>query len=190
MPNGKPSSRAIVEGANSFITPDARKTLQQAGIMIIKDASANKCGVITSSYEILSGLMLDEEEFHKVKETLVSEVLDILKKAACREADWLMNMHRSTGKMMTDLTDELSLAINAKNQQIADYLSSHPELIEDEVILSHLPKLFTTEFKDRLARIPAEYRKAIVSVELAARIIYHANHSLESEIRQAINQQK
>ena len=63
LPNGLNSSKAIVEGANSFITPEARAKLQDAGILIVKDASANKCGVITSSYEIMSGIMLDKDEF-------------------------------------------------------------------------------------------------------------------------------
>ncbi|MBR2373735.1 MAG: NAD-glutamate dehydrogenase, partial [Lentisphaeria bacterium] len=37
--------RAIVEGANSFLTPAARIELQKSGILNVKDASANKCGV-------------------------------------------------------------------------------------------------------------------------------------------------
>jgi glutamate dehydrogenase len=50
---GKPSSPLIVEGANLFITSDARKALfEEAGVVIVKDSSANKGGVITSSYEI------------------------------------------------------------------------------------------------------------------------------------------
>lgn len=52
-PDGTPSSRLIVEGANLFITNEARKALfEDAGVMIVKDSSANKGGVITSSYEI------------------------------------------------------------------------------------------------------------------------------------------
>jgi glutamate dehydrogenase len=50
---GKPSSPLIVEGANLFITSDARKALfEETGVVIVKDSSANKGGVITSSYEI------------------------------------------------------------------------------------------------------------------------------------------
>ena len=50
---GVPSSKLIVEGANLFITGDARKALfEEAGVVIVKDSSANKGGVITSSYEI------------------------------------------------------------------------------------------------------------------------------------------
>ncbi|UCG39737.1 MAG: NAD-glutamate dehydrogenase, partial [bacterium] len=58
--DGQPSSLAIVEGANSFITPGAREELQRAGVVIMRDASANKCGVISSSYEVSANLLMKE----------------------------------------------------------------------------------------------------------------------------------
>ena len=173
---------AIVEGANSFLTPDARVELQKSGILIVKDASANKCGVITSSYEILSGLMLKPQEFIQAKKVLVPQVMRKLELTASREAEWLFSMRHTTGRMMTELTEELSRSINAKNIQIGAYLEQHPELISNEIILDHLPEIFRKQYKARLSRIPAEYRKAIVSVELAARIIYTAANQLEDEI--------
>ena len=48
---GEPCSPLIVEGANLFVTPMARRALfDEGGVLIVKDSSANKCGVITSSY--------------------------------------------------------------------------------------------------------------------------------------------
>ena len=173
---------AVVEGANSFITPDARIELQKNGVLIVKDASANKCGVITSAYEILSGLMLDPKEFIKVKPVLVPQVMEKLAATASREAEWLFSMRHTTGRLMTELTEELSRSINAKNIQISEYLDKHPELITDSIILDHLPAIFRKQYKNRLNRIPAEYRKAIVSVELATRIIYNSANRLEDEI--------
>ena len=173
---------AIVEGANSFITPDARIELQKNGVLIVKDASANKCGVITSAYEILSGLMLDPQEFIKVKPVLVPQVMEKLAATASREAEWLFSMRHTTGRLMTELTEVLSRSINAKNIQISEYLDKHPELITDSIILDHLPAIFRKQYKNRLNRIPAEYRKAIVSVELATRIIYNSANRLEDEI--------
>ena len=173
---------AIVEGANSFLTPDARVQLQQNGVLIVKDASANKCGVITSSYEILSGLMLNPQEFIKAKPVLVPQVMKKLEQTASREAEWLFSMRHTSNRMMTELTEVLSRSINAKNIQIGEYLDKHPELISDEIILAHLPEIFRKQYKSRLGRIPAEYRKAIVSVELAARIIYTSANRLEDEI--------
>lgn len=61
--NAQPVSKVIIEGANSFITPDARLVLQSRGVVIMRDASANKCGVISSSYEIIANLLMSDEEF-------------------------------------------------------------------------------------------------------------------------------
>ncbi len=52
--------KIIVEGANLFITQGARLVLESKGIMVIKDASANKGGVISSSLEVLAGLALPD----------------------------------------------------------------------------------------------------------------------------------
>ena len=68
----------IVEGANSFITPEARTNLQKSGVVLMRDASANKCGVISSSYEIIANLLLSEREFFENKDRYVSDVLAIL----------------------------------------------------------------------------------------------------------------
>jgi glutamate dehydrogenase len=42
--NGTPRFKAVIEGANLFITQDARLVLEKAGVVLIKDASANKGG--------------------------------------------------------------------------------------------------------------------------------------------------
>ena len=171
-PNGVPSSRAIVEGANSFISPEARLELQKLGVVIVKDASANKCGVITSSYEIISGIILDQKDFQSVKSTLVREVMDILRRRADDEAEWLFSHFVPGGKPMTELTEELSGAINAKNQELRKFLEANPQYVTDELILSHLPRIFARRYRTNLKRIPASYRRAIASVELASRIVY------------------
>jgi glutamate dehydrogenase len=183
IPNGKNSSKAIVEGANSFITPDAREKLQDAGILIVKDASANKCGVITSSYEILSGLMLNENEFKKEKTKLVSEVMEKLEAHAKNEAEWLFFQYNAKPIHITALTEKLSRAINKKNVDISAYLDKHSEIITDKTILEHLPRIFSEKYSDRVSRIPTQYKKAIIAVELASRIIYQQTDSLEQEIK-------
>jgi len=46
--NGKPIFKAVIEGANLFFTQEARLQLEQEGVPILKDASANKGGVTSS----------------------------------------------------------------------------------------------------------------------------------------------
>jgi len=89
-PDGTPSSPLIVEGANLFVTADARQKLyEEAGVVIVKDSSANKGGVITSSYEIIAAMLLSEDEFYDNKEAIVQEVLDKLRSLAHMEAELL-----------------------------------------------------------------------------------------------------
>ena len=185
LPGDGPTVRAIVEGANSFLTPDARCELEKAGVWIVKDASANKCGVITSSYEILSGLMLDEAEFAAAKKELVPEVMEILRRRADDEAAWLFYRFRSTGTPMTRLTEELSRSINARNREIRAFLAQHPELVTDELVLDHLPQYFRRHAPERVRRIPESYRRAIVSVELASRIVYKLEADLSTLVSAA-----
>ena len=53
----------IVEGANLFITQQARLALEKRGCILFKDASANKGGVTSSSLEVLAGLALADEDY-------------------------------------------------------------------------------------------------------------------------------
>ena len=55
----------IVEGANLFISENARGLLEDAGIILFKDASANKGGVTSSSFEVMAclGLGVDDKSF-------------------------------------------------------------------------------------------------------------------------------
>ena len=49
--------------------------LSDAGAIIMKDSSANKCGVICSSFEIMACMLLDEAEFfrpRRIKRTLLA----------------------------------------------------------------------------------------------------------------------
>lgn len=56
--DGTPRFKYIVEGANLFCSDGARlifnfrKKLEDAGIILFKDASTNKGGVTSSSYEV------------------------------------------------------------------------------------------------------------------------------------------
>jgi glutamate dehydrogenase len=65
-PEGKPSAPLIVEGANLFVTTLAREALfKEAGVVIVKDSSANKAGVITSSVSLtVSCTFLDARMWH------------------------------------------------------------------------------------------------------------------------------
>ncbi|MEO1268713.1 MAG: NAD-glutamate dehydrogenase domain-containing protein, partial [Myxococcota bacterium] len=92
-PAGTPSSRVIVEGANLFLTPEARTHLSAQGVLILKDSSANKCGVICSSFEIAASMVLEPKAFLAIKPRFVAEVLERLRLLARLEAELLMREH-------------------------------------------------------------------------------------------------
>lgn len=58
---GKCNYKYIIEGANLFMTQQARLYLEKRGVLVFKDASANKGGVTSSSLEVLAGLSLDDQ---------------------------------------------------------------------------------------------------------------------------------
>jgi glutamate dehydrogenase len=179
--------RAIVEGANSFLTPAARIELQKTGILDVKDASANKCGVITSSYEILSGILLEKDEFIANKEAVVAELMDKLALCANKEAEWLYKEFIARKNVpMTDLSNELGNTVNDLKSKLFDLFTEKPELLADQLILEHLLPIFRTKFADRIARIPDLYRKAIGAAEAAGRIVYTPEDPAVADIIKAL----
>lgn len=146
LADGRPSSRVVIEGANSFLTPEARVQLQQKGVIIMRDASANKCGVISSSYEIIANLLLTEQEFMEHKDRYVSDVLQILEKRAADEARIILKRHREDPLLLyTEISDALSSEINGHYTRLFRYFQSHPELclqpLFRKAILNHLPRM-------------------------------------------------
>ncbi len=61
--DGKPHYKYIVEGANLFITQQARLELDRRGVINLPDSACNKGGVTSSSLEVLCGLSLTDDEY-------------------------------------------------------------------------------------------------------------------------------
>ncbi len=187
LPDGTPSSRAIVEGANSFITPEARVQLQKKGVLLMRDASANKCGVISSSYEIIANLLLTEAEFLENKQRYVKGVLDILERRAADEARLILARRRETGQLCTEISDSLSGEINGHYARLFKFFQARPELALAppfrRAILSHLPAILREEprFRQRLERLPPKYRSAILAAEIGSSLVYRGDREAEFE---------
>jgi glutamate dehydrogenase len=187
LPDGRPSSRAIVEGANSFITPEARVQLQKKGVLLLRDASANKCGVISSSYEIIANLLLSEEEFLRHKKRYVKDVLDILVRRASDEAHLIMARRREQGLLSTEISDRISGEINGHYARLFKFFQARPGLAREPLfraaILSHLPALLREDprFRRRVDRLPQKYRSAILAAEIGSSLVYRGNPDAEFE---------
>jgi glutamate dehydrogenase len=174
---GKPTSKAIVEGANLYLTPGARRSLEKLGCLIIKDSSCNKGGVITSSFEVLAGLSMSEEEFLKEKDEYVAEILKLIKKAALNEARLLFDTYKETGRFLTDISDSLSEKINHYKYQLLDYLIPL-ELSKDKndffvrCLIHYCPPLLRRKYLDKILSMPDIHKKAIIACHIASRLVY------------------
>ncbi len=180
---GKPSARAIIEGANSFITPAARVELQKKGVIVMRDASANKCGVISSSYEIIANLVMSEEEFIKHKKDYVADVLSILERRAEDEARLIFKRHKEAegSKLYTEISNAISNEINADYARMFNYFQANPEVCDEplfkKAIYSHLPDFLSEnkEYHERIEKLPAKYLYAILAVEIASSMTYRGS---------------
>ena len=188
LPDGTPSTAAIVEGANSFITPEARLNLQKGGVIIMRDASANKCGVISSSYEIIANLLLTEEEFLAEKERYVRDVLEILEQRAADEARLILKRRREQPTLIcTEISDALSGEINAQYATIFRFFQNRPHLclqpIYRRAILSHLPRMLREEAKysRRIKNLPPKYLFAILAAEIGSSLVYRGDKEADFE---------
>jgi glutamate dehydrogenase len=177
LPDGQPSSRVIVEGANLFVTPQARALLSDRGVLIIKDSSANKAGVICSSFEIVASMLLDEPGFLAIKHRYVKEVLDKLRALAHLEALTLLreHSHKPTIRLPV-LSERLSRTINRATDTIATavdgWLARHADLVQ-QVLIDYLPaSLYETVGSKIFTEIPEAYLHRIIASALASRIVY------------------
>ncbi|MBC7961445.1 MAG: amino acid dehydrogenase, partial [Steroidobacteraceae bacterium] len=186
---GQPSSQVIVEGANSFLTPEARLQLQKCGAVIMRDASANKCGVISSSYEIIANLLLSEREFLEQKERYIGDVLAILEKRAADEARLILRRRKESGGTLlcSDISETISQNINSLYSRLFEFFSARPELCLQppfrQALISHLPRLLqeTPAYRQRVKKLPRKYQCAILAAEIGSSLVYTGSRDADFE---------
>ncbi len=178
--DGTPSAKGLVEGANIFISADARAEMEKAGVLVVPGPSANKTGVICSSYEILAGLILNAEEFLEIKDVYVEQLLDILRMRARSEAKVLMREFKLAGgeRTITELSYELSESINLLADRVAVVLEEEVGIVADDqplcdVILSYCPAILAEKYRDRIVNdIPRRHQLALVASFVSAKMLY------------------
>ena len=173
----EPSSRIIVEGANLFLTDEARSNLAAAGVAIVKDSSANKCGVICSSLEIIAGMLLSEDDFIKMKPQYVEEVLELLRDLAGTEALSLFNEHIRQPELTLP---KLSVLTSQQMIRLADVIeesfarwSEEEQQQADQYIEGFMPRSLVEHFSEPVSSlIPSNYRRHLIAAILSSRIVY------------------
>ncbi|KAI0841452.1 NAD-specific glutamate dehydrogenase [Hypoxylon sp. FL0890] len=184
--DGKTTIPYIVEGANLFITQDAKLRLEKAGCILFKDASANKGGVTSSSLEVLASLSFDDAgfaenmcinekgeapEFYK---EYVKQVQATIRENARLEFEAIWREHEQTGVPRSVLSDTLSLAITTLDEELQKSdLWENPK-IRRAVLADGLPKLLIDKIglDTIISRVPDSYLRAIFGSYLASRFVY------------------
>jgi glutamate dehydrogenase len=182
---GKPKFKFIVEGANLFFTQEARVRLEEKGVVIYKDASANKGGVTSSSMEVFASLALSDEQYQTLmcakggkispfRKRFIEEIIALIKENATLEFEIIWQENETKKIPRSILSDMISEKIN----QMTDSIYSS-ELFSDESLFKRViecccPHVLIEEvgFENILKRIPGSYLKAIFASKLASQYVY------------------
>jgi len=174
-----PDAAPVVFHAPCRIVPcKARLALfEHCGLPIIKDSSANKCGVICSSLEIAASMVLDDHELVELKPTYVPAVLDRLRELARLEASRIVAESRLNPSIsLPELSVHLSHSIIRATHAAAIALESlSPDRKERlwPLMSEHVPAPLFHKYSTRLAeRLPWTYQKSLISASLASRMVY------------------
>jgi glutamate dehydrogenase len=151
--DGKSVIPYIIEGANLFITQDAKLRLEKAGCILYKDASANKGGVTSSSLEVLASLSFDDASFLKhmcvgddgtVPEfynAYVRQVQKTIQNNARLEFEAIWREHAATGQPRSILSDTLSNAITKLDEELQNTELWNQVELRQSVLSEALPNL-------------------------------------------------
>lgn len=187
-PDGSLRWKYIVEGANLFFTPDARLEVEKAGVVMFKDASANKGGVTSSSLEVLAALSLTDAEFSTMMavsddaappefyRTYVEEVCARIENNADLEFECLWRESERTRKPRTVLTDILSTKITELSARIEESATLWDnDRLRVAVLREAIPRTLSAAvgFDTLLTRLPTTYQRALFGSQLASKFIYN-----------------
>lgn len=180
--NQAPSTPLIIEGANLFITQDARDVLEKKAVFIVKDSSANKGGVISSSYEVLCGLILSEKEFMDHKSQIVTQIIDVIHESCLLEAKLLFSLidngmtknlvasSMEISRKMLNFRYTIALLLqewdprNSKNQEADPFLV---------ILKAYLLPFLRDEYFDRVVKkLPLFHQRASVAAFLSSQYFY------------------
>jgi len=184
--DGKSTIPYIVEGANLFVTQDAKLRLEAAGCIFIKDASANKGGVTSSSLEVLASLSFDDAGFienmcHNTRgeapefyKAYVKEVQNTICNNARLEFEAIWRENEATGVPRPILSDKLSVAITTLDEELQQSDLWKNDKIRRSVLQDALPGLLLDKvgLETIMERVPDAYLRAIFGSFLASRFVY------------------
>jgi glutamate dehydrogenase/leucine dehydrogenase len=184
--DGQPKFKYVVEGANLFFTPDARRVLETAGVKLFKDASTNKGGVTSSSLEVFAALGMSEADHTKnmcVRDGMdppefyrlyTDEILATIRTNARMEFSLLWPRMQS-GETSATVTDRVSEKINALRDTIfAELLENPDEVLFEKTLRRAVPPVLLAHagYEALTSNTPRQYLLAICATHLASQYVY------------------
>ncbi len=179
----------IVEGANVFFDDAARRYIAaQTSIKQIKDTTANKGGVFSSSIaEVLTAFLLQDDYEDKLlndsatRLALTKDILQLVDHYARLETDLLLRLHDADPSVpLFELSEITSEQIFALQDKLELYLG---EILEDDelvwkVMIHYIPSVLREKLGKNsiMALLGVEqlqpYRNAIITKKLASMAFY------------------
>jgi len=187
----------IVEGANVFFDDASRRYIATAtNIKQIKDSSANKGGVFSSSIaEVLTAFLLDEEYEEKLlrdvatKWALTRDIMLLVEKYSAAETDMLIKIHESDPSIpLFELSEKTSEQIFALQDICEENLAT---ILDDseavwKIMENYIPQILITKLgREAIMKILnsdelISYRNAIITKKLSSMAFYKYGLEWES----------
>jgi len=161
-----------------YLTQEARQALEKKGVIIIKDSSANKGGVICSSLEVQCGLVLSDEEFISNKPAIMKDILAFIRSRALLEAQLLLKTKDLTNGSLIEISEVISQKINGYMYAILAYLkpitlSTKPDGPYIKCLLHYMIPFLKERYQERIiSQIPDIHKKAIIATYIASKLVY------------------
>ncbi|MFV0436083.1 MAG: NAD-glutamate dehydrogenase domain-containing protein [Desulfopila sp.] len=181
--------RFIVEGANVFFDDSARRYISEhTPIRQIKDTTANKGGVFSSSIaEVLTAFLLEEEYEERLlgdsvtRWALTRNVIDLVRKYSCLETSLLLSLHDANPSAplfeLTEKSSEMIFALQDCLEKYLETLHSDSTLVW-QVMEQYIPAILREKLgKDSIVALLQKphlkpYRDAILTKKLASMAFY------------------
>ncbi|KAE9383352.1 NAD(P)-binding protein [Gymnopus androsaceus JB14] len=183
----KPHFKYNVEGANLFLTQQARLFLEKRKVVVFKNSSTNKVGATSSSLEVLAGLALSTQEYvdlmifkdgkpTKFYQSYVKDIQEKITEHAAAEFHCLWTGHtRLQGaKPRTNISDELSSTFNNLQAELKSLGLFEDVPSRNGVMRRAIPKTLVEKIglETLLKRLPEAYQRALFFSWVASHFLY------------------
>ena len=181
--------RFIVEGANVFFDDGARRYIAtHTAIKQIKDSTANKGGVFSSSIaEVLTAFLLEEDYEAKLQNdpatrwALIKDILGLVDRYGRLETDLLLRLHEAEPSeplfVLSEKSSELIFALQDRLETMLPEVLGASGLVW-QVMEHYIPRVLREKLGEKqiMALLNAKqlqpYRDAIVTKKLASMAFY------------------